>query len=102
MKWDYPEFGLAGVKPHAVSERYYFSRGPQLVNRVVDIGDYIDRKVWVNLANITLTPNGPSDVLAGIIVGAAGWAPKERVSQPCRQKNTSIPTLPLTEPMKAV
>ena len=58
MKWDYPEFGLAGVKPHAVSERYYFARGPQLVNRVVDIGDYIDRKVWVNLANVTQGPAG--------------------------------------------
>lgn len=60
MKWDYPEFGLAGVKPHAVSERYYFARGPQLVNRVVDISDYIDRKVWVNLANVTQGPAGNS------------------------------------------
>ena len=58
MKWDYPEFGLAGVRPHSVSERYYFARGPQLVNRVVDIGDYIDRKVWVNLANVTQGPCG--------------------------------------------
>ena len=58
MKWDYPEFGLAGVKPHNVAERYYFARGPQLVNRVVDIGDYIDRKVWVNLANVTQGPAG--------------------------------------------
>ncbi len=58
MKWDYPEFGLAGIKPHPVSERYYFSRGPQLVNRVVDIGDYIDQKVWVNLANVTQGPAG--------------------------------------------
>jgi len=58
MKWDYPEFGLAGVKPHAVNERYYFSRGPQLVNRVVDISDYIDQKVWVNLANVTQGPSG--------------------------------------------
>jgi hypothetical protein len=60
MHWDYPEFGFAGVKPHAVSERYYFSRGPQLVNRVVDIGDYIDQKVWVNLANVTQGPAGNS------------------------------------------
>src|SRR5207248_5032009 len=58
MQWDDPEFGLAGVKPHPVSERYYFSRGPQLVNRVVDIGDYIDQKVWVNLANVTQGPAG--------------------------------------------
>jgi LmbE family N-acetylglucosaminyl deacetylase len=58
MSWDYPEFGYAGIKPHAVRERYYFSRGPQLVNRVVDIGDYIDQKVWVNLANVTQGPAG--------------------------------------------
>jgi LmbE family N-acetylglucosaminyl deacetylase len=58
MSWDYPEFAYAGVKPHAVSERYYFSRGPQLVNRVVDIADYIDKKVWVNLANVTQGPAG--------------------------------------------
>ena len=31
---------------------------PQLVNRVVDIGDYIDQKVWVNLANVTQGPAG--------------------------------------------
>jgi LmbE family N-acetylglucosaminyl deacetylase len=58
MKWDYPEFGYAGVKPHPVRERYYFARGPQLVNRVVDIGPYIDQKVWVNMANVTQGPAG--------------------------------------------
>ena len=26
-KWDYPEHFRAGVKPHAVKERYYFARG---------------------------------------------------------------------------
>jgi GlcNAc-PI de-N-acetylase len=58
MSWDYPEFGYAGVKPHPVRERYYFSRGPQLVNRVVDIGAYIDKKAWVNMANVTQGPAG--------------------------------------------
>lgn len=58
MQWDYPEFGFAGIQPHAVTERYYFSRGPQLVNRVVDISDYIDKKVHVNLANVTQGPAG--------------------------------------------
>jgi hypothetical protein len=28
------------------------------VNRVVDIGPYIDRKVWVNMANVTQGPAG--------------------------------------------
>ena len=32
---DFPEQFDAGLKPHAVSEKYYFARGPQLVNRVV-------------------------------------------------------------------
>lgn len=35
---DLPEHFAAGLKPHSVSEKYYFARGPQLVNRVVDIG----------------------------------------------------------------
>ncbi len=58
MSWDYPEFGYAGVKPYAVQERYYFSRGPQLVNRVVDVSGYIDQKAWANMANVTQGPAG--------------------------------------------
>ena len=57
-RWDYPEHFQAGLKPQAIRERYYFARGPQLVNRVVDISDYIDRKVYVNLANVTQGPAG--------------------------------------------
>src|SRR5262249_36487359 len=37
--WDYPEHFAAGLKPHGPAEKYYFARGPQLVNRVVDISD---------------------------------------------------------------
>jgi hypothetical protein len=57
-RWDYPEHFKAGLEPHAPSERYYFARGPQLVNRVVDITDFIDQKVHVNLANVTQGPAG--------------------------------------------
>jgi LmbE family N-acetylglucosaminyl deacetylase len=57
-RWDYPEHFRAGLQPYAPRERYYFARGPQLVNRVVDIGDFIDRKVSVNLANVTQGPAG--------------------------------------------
>ena len=57
-KWDYPEHFLAGVKPHAVKERYYFARGPQLVNRIVDISGFMDKKVEVNVANVTQGPAG--------------------------------------------
>jgi len=56
--WDYPEHFRAGLTPHGPRERYYFARGPQLVNRVVDIGPYIDRKVYVNMANVTQGPAG--------------------------------------------
>ena len=42
---DYPEHLLAGIRPHAVSERYYFARGPQDVNRVVDTSPYLDQKL---------------------------------------------------------
>jgi LmbE family N-acetylglucosaminyl deacetylase len=42
---DFPEHFEAGLRPHAVSEKYYFARGPQqLVNRVVDIGPTMDAK----------------------------------------------------------
>ena len=39
MAKDYPEHLDAGLSPHAVTEKYYFARGPQYVNRVVDISD---------------------------------------------------------------
>lgn len=52
---DYPE-QLDAVKPHAVKERYYFARGPQLVNRIVDISKHIDTKVQ---SNVVITTQGP-------------------------------------------
>jgi hypothetical protein len=55
---DYPEHFAAGLEPHAVREKYYFARGPQRVNRVVDIGATIDRKVEANLANLAQGPAG--------------------------------------------
>jgi LmbE family N-acetylglucosaminyl deacetylase len=58
MDLDYPEQLAAGLQPHAVQEKYYFARGPQIVNRVVDISAWIDRKVEANLANKTQGPCG--------------------------------------------
>jgi LmbE family N-acetylglucosaminyl deacetylase len=55
---DYPEHFEAGLQPHAVTEKYYFARGPQLVNRVVDISGVIDRKVAANRANLAQGPAG--------------------------------------------
>jgi len=42
---DMPEHFAAGLKPHSVSEKYYFARGPQLVNRAVDIGPTLAAKL---------------------------------------------------------
>ena len=53
MDKDYPEHLAAGLQPHSVQERYYFARGPQLVNCIVDITPWIDQKVEANLANKT-------------------------------------------------
>jgi LmbE family N-acetylglucosaminyl deacetylase len=57
MRTDYPE-QLEVVKPHTVREMYYFARGPQLVNRVVDISPFIDIKVESNVVCKTQGPVG--------------------------------------------
>jgi LmbE family N-acetylglucosaminyl deacetylase len=58
MGKDYPEHFDAGLKPHGVTSKYYFSRGPEYVNRVVDIGPYVDAKIAVNLVNTAQGPAG--------------------------------------------
>jgi LmbE family N-acetylglucosaminyl deacetylase len=60
MGKDYPEHFDAGLSPHSVKEKYYYARGPQLVNRVVDIGDFMDRKIAVNILNAAQGPAGNS------------------------------------------
>jgi LmbE family N-acetylglucosaminyl deacetylase len=55
---DYPEQFAAGLAPHAVREKYYFARGPQLVNRVVDITKYVESKIDQNLTNKAQGPAG--------------------------------------------
>jgi LmbE family N-acetylglucosaminyl deacetylase len=57
-EWDYPEHFKAGLTPHGPQDKYYFARGPQLVNRVVDTSDFFDAKVYSNLANVTQGPAG--------------------------------------------
>jgi LmbE family N-acetylglucosaminyl deacetylase len=54
---DFPEHFAAGLKPHAVREKYYYARGPQLVNRVVDVSATIDRKMTAIRANKTMLGN---------------------------------------------
>lgn len=60
---DYPEHFEAGLKPHAVTERYYFARGPQLVNRIVDITEFIEQKIDANLANVSQGPAGENGAI---------------------------------------
>lgn len=55
---DYPEHFAAGLKPHGVREKYYFARGPQVVNRVVDITAQMGRKVAANRVNVAQGPAG--------------------------------------------
>lgn len=54
---DYPEHFAAGLEPHAVSDKYYFARRPE-VTRVVDISAVIDKKVDANRANVAKGPGG--------------------------------------------
>ena len=58
MGKDYPEHFDAGLKPHLVQQKYYFARGPQYVNRIVDTTDFMDRKIGVNLVNVAQGPAG--------------------------------------------
>jgi LmbE family N-acetylglucosaminyl deacetylase len=54
---DFPEHFAAGLKPHRVREKYYYARGPQLVNRVVDISSTIDQKLNAICTNRTMVGN---------------------------------------------
>jgi LmbE family N-acetylglucosaminyl deacetylase len=54
---DFPEHFAAGLKPHHVRKKYYYARGPQLVNRVVDISSTIDQKLHAICANRTMAGN---------------------------------------------
>lgn len=55
---DYPEHFAAGLKPHAVKDKYYFARFDQRVNRVVDITSTAEKKIDANLANVAQGPAG--------------------------------------------
>ena len=60
MAKDYPEHLDAGLSPHSVTRKYYFARGPQYVNRVVDTSDFMDRKIAINILNAAQGPSGQS------------------------------------------
>jgi LmbE family N-acetylglucosaminyl deacetylase len=54
---DYPEQLAAGLEPHAVHEKYYYARRPE-VTRVVDITSVVDQKIEANRANRAKGPAG--------------------------------------------
>jgi LmbE family N-acetylglucosaminyl deacetylase len=54
---DYPEQFAAGLKTHAVSEKYYYARHPT-ITRVVDTSKYVDTKVEANHCNVAKGPGG--------------------------------------------
>jgi LmbE family N-acetylglucosaminyl deacetylase len=54
---DYPEQFAAGLQPHAVQEKYYYARRPE-ITRVVDISAFVDQKVEANRANKAKGPGG--------------------------------------------
>ena len=54
---DYPEQFAAGLKTHAVSEKYYYARHPT-ITRVVDISGTVEKKIDANLCNVAKGPGG--------------------------------------------
>ncbi|MCW5980241.1 MAG: PIG-L family deacetylase [Bryobacteraceae bacterium] len=59
---DYPEHMAAGLKTKGVAERYYYARGPQLVNRVVDIAPTIETKIDALCVNKAQGPGGDNGI----------------------------------------
>lgn len=56
-KHDYPEQLEAGLEVHAVREKYYYARRPE-VTRVVDVSDYVEQMISCNRANRAKGPAG--------------------------------------------
>jgi LmbE family N-acetylglucosaminyl deacetylase len=54
---DYPEQFAAGLEPHAVREKYYYARRPE-ITRVVDVSGVVDKIIDANRANRAKGPAG--------------------------------------------
>jgi LmbE family N-acetylglucosaminyl deacetylase len=54
---DYPEQFAAGLVPHAVQEKYYYARRPE-INRVVDVSGVVEQIIDANRANRSKGPAG--------------------------------------------
>lgn len=54
---DYPEQFAAGLTPHAVQDKYYYARRPE-VNRIVDVSGVVEQIIDANRANRAKGPAG--------------------------------------------
>jgi LmbE family N-acetylglucosaminyl deacetylase len=54
---DYPEQFAVGLAPHAVKEKYYYARRPE-INRVVDVSGVVEQIIDTNRANRAKGPAG--------------------------------------------
>jgi LmbE family N-acetylglucosaminyl deacetylase len=54
---DFPEQFAAGLAPHAVQEKYYYARRPE-VNRIVDVSGVVEQMIDANRANRAKGPAG--------------------------------------------
>jgi LmbE family N-acetylglucosaminyl deacetylase len=54
---DYPEQFAADLKPHAVRDKYYYARRPE-INRIVDVSGVVDQIIDANRANRAKGPAG--------------------------------------------
>jgi LmbE family N-acetylglucosaminyl deacetylase len=59
---DYPEHFFAGFGPHVPREVYFYSRAHETDNLIVDISDYMDKKIEVNLLNVAKGPAGNNGI----------------------------------------
>ena len=78
---DFPEQFEVGLKAHPVREKYYFARGPQLVNRVVDITPTIKQKAAYiascrNMITNMVTGTNESLKARGLKVAAFSGSPE--------------------------
>src|SRR5437867_77263 len=54
---DYPEQFITGIKPWAVTDKYYYARHPD-ITRVVDISATVEKKIDANMCNVAKGPGG--------------------------------------------
>ncbi|MGD0298601.1 MAG: PIG-L family deacetylase [Bryobacteraceae bacterium] len=92
-KLDLPEHFAAGLHPHSVSEKYYFARGPQLVNRVVDIAPTLETKLAGIRACRTMIDHMVRDLEASLAeqkLRLPNFSNNEFIKQAFQQRDANI------------